>query len=138
VSFCDRQRNMDPLVHARDQGIDETVDFTRQTCSEEGKDCPIGWKGDGHCFLEFTRCDLPKEGQNCHRALLCQIIRLIRRRIAEKRPYLVKKKVHFHHDNAPAHSFAVATAELVKLHYKLLPHPPYQIWPHVTFFCFQT
>jgi len=53
-SFCvvpDRRRNMDPLVHTRDQGTVETVDFTRRTCSEEGEDCPIGQKSDGHRFL---------------------------------------------------------------------------------------
>ena len=36
--------------------------------------------------------------------------------------HLANKKVLFHHDNAPAHTSAVATA---KLHYELLPHPPY-------------
>ena len=78
---------MESLVHTRDQGIVETVDFTRRMWSEEGEDCLIGWKGDGHHFLGFTRCDLhrlPGEGQNCHRALLCRIIGPIRRRIAEK------------------------------------------------------
>ena len=49
----------------------------------------------------------------------------IQRRIAEKRPHLAKKKVLFHHDNAPAHTSAVATAKLVELSYELLPHPPY-------------
>jgi len=64
----------------------ETVDFTRLTCSEEGEDCPIGRKGDGHRFLGLTRCDLhrlPGEGQNGHRAVLCQIIGPILRRITE-------------------------------------------------------
>jgi len=28
----------------------ETKDFTRRTSSEEGEDCPIGRKGDGHRF----------------------------------------------------------------------------------------
>ena len=31
----------------------------------------------------------------------------------------------FHHDNAPAHTSAVATAELVEFGYELPPHPPY-------------
>ena len=31
----------------------------------------------------------------------------------------------FHHDNAPAHSSAIATVKLVELGYELLPHPPY-------------
>jgi len=55
ASFRDRRRNVDPLVHTRDQGTVETVDFTRRTCSEEGDDCPIFRKGDGNRFLVFTR-----------------------------------------------------------------------------------
>ena len=45
--------------------------------------------------------------------------------LQKKRPYLAKKKVLFHHDNAQAHNSAVATAKLVELSYELLPHPPY-------------
>lgn len=45
--------------------------------------------------------------------------------LMKKRPHLAKKKVLFHHDNAPAHSSAIATAKLVELRYELLPHPPY-------------
>ena len=45
--------------------------------------------------------------------------------LKKKRPHLAKKKVLFHHDNAPAHTSAVATAKLVELRYELLPHPPY-------------
>jgi len=40
-------------------------------------------------------------------------------------PHLGKKKVLFHHDNAPAHTSALAKAKLVALGYELLPHPPY-------------
>ena len=104
------------------------LDFSRRICSEEGKDGPIGRKGDGHRFLGFTRCDLhrlPGEGQNDHRILLCRIIGPVWRRIAEKRPHSSKKKVLFHHDNAPAHTSAVATAKLFELGYELLPHQPY-------------
>lgn len=45
--------------------------------------------------------------------------------LKKKRPHLAKKKVLFHHDHAPAHSSAIATAKLVELRYELLPHPPY-------------
>ena len=38
---------------------------------------------------------------------------------------MAKKKVLFQHDNAPAHSVAIATAKLVELRYELLPHPTY-------------
>jgi len=106
-------RRLDPLVHTRDQGTVETVDSTRRTCSEEGEDCPIGRKGDGHRFLGFTRCDLhrlPGEGQNGHRAVLCRIIGPIRRRIAENTAPFGEEKVLFHHDNAPAHTSAATEA----------------------------
>ena len=45
--------------------------------------------------------------------------------LQKKRPHLAKRKVLFHHDNAPAHTSALATAILVELGYELLPHPPY-------------
>ncbi|XP_014488084.1 PREDICTED: uncharacterized protein LOC106751635 [Dinoponera quadriceps] len=45
--------------------------------------------------------------------------------LKKKLHHLVKKKVLFHHDDAPAHSSAIATAKLVELRYKLLTHPPY-------------
>jgi len=95
ASFRDRRRNMNPLVHTRDQGTVETVDFARRTCSEEGEDCPIGRKGDGDRFLGFTRCDLhrlPGEGQNGHRAVLCRIIGPIRRLIAENTAPFAEEK----------------------------------------------
>jgi len=89
-----------PLVHTRDQGTVKTVDITRRTCSDEGEDCPIGRKGDGHRFLGLTRCDLhrlPVEGQNGHRAVLCRIIGPTHRRIAENTAPLGEEKVLFHH-----------------------------------------
>lgn len=68
------RQNMVLLVHTRDQVTVETVDFTQRTCSEEGEDCPIDRKGDGHRFLRFTRYDLhrlPGEGENGHRVEPC-------------------------------------------------------------------
>lgn len=57
ASFRNHGRNMDPLEHTRDQTTVETVDFTRRTCSEKGKDCPIGRKDYGLRFLGFSRCN---------------------------------------------------------------------------------
>jgi|SRR5687768_3191449 len=45
--------------------------------------------------------------------------------IKEKRPHLQKKKVLFHHDNAPPHSSLKAAVKLEQLGYELIPHPPY-------------
>ena len=38
---------------------------------------------------------------------------------------VVSADLRLHHDNAPTHTSAVATAKLVELGYELLPHPPY-------------
>ena len=35
------------------------------------------------------------------------------------------KKLLFHHDNAPGHTSAIATAKLFDLRYEILPHSPY-------------
>ena len=50
------------------------------------------------------------------------------------------KKMPFHHDNAPAHTSAFATAKLVELGNELrcLIHRILQIWSLATFFSFQT
>jgi histone-lysine N-methyltransferase SETMAR len=37
---------------------------------------------------------------------------------------LQKKKIIFHHDNAPAHKSVLAMGKLRDLHYELLEHPP--------------
>ena len=41
VSFRNRWRSMNTLVHTRNQWTVETVDFTRRSCPEEGEYCPI-------------------------------------------------------------------------------------------------
>ena len=45
--------------------------------------------------------------------------------LKEKRPRLQRKKVLFHHDNAPSHSSRVATEKFIGLGYALVPHTPY-------------
>lgn len=47
------------------------------------------------------------------------------KKLKETQPHLKKKKVLFHHDNAPAHSSGIVAAKLHELRYELLPHPPY-------------
>ena len=45
--------------------------------------------------------------------------------IKKKRPYMQKKKVLFHQDNAPCHNSMKTMVKLNKLSFELLPHPPY-------------
>ena len=134
---------MDLLVHARNLGTIETVDFTRRTYSEEGENCRIDRKGYGRRFLGFTRCDLhllPGEGQNSHRLYYAELLGRFDAEMQKERPHLTKKKMLSTMTiMASAHISAVATIKLIELDYELLPHPPYS--PDLTpcdFFCFQT
>jgi histone-lysine N-methyltransferase SETMAR len=54
--------------------------------------------------------------------------------LKERRPRLQRKKVLFHHDNAPAHSSRVATGKLIELGFELVSNPPYS--PDLAFFDF--
>ena len=45
--------------------------------------------------------------------------------LKEKRPRLQRKKVLFHHDNAPAHSSRIVASKLTELRYELVSHAPY-------------
>jgi len=116
---------MDPLVHTRDQRTVETVDFTRRTWSEEGEDCPISRKGDGHRFMRFTRCDYLEKGKTVTGLYYAELFVRFAAIVQKIRPHLAKKNVLFHHDNAPAHTSDLAKAKVVELGYELQPHPPY-------------
>ena len=52
-------------------------------------------------------------------------ITLRKEEIAKKRPYKKKKKVLFHQDSVPCHKLI---ATMVKLHFELLPHPPFSLY----------
>ena len=44
--------------------------------------------------------------------------------IKKKRPYLKKKKILFHQENARVHTCALSMAKIMELKFKLLQHPP--------------
>lgn len=84
----------------------------RRITWQTDESCSIDRKGDRYRFLGFTRCNLhrlPAEGQNGHKALLCQLLGRFDVKLLKKFTHLVKKKVLFHHDNTPAHTFPIAT-----------------------------
>lgn len=80
----------------------------------------VFWDSKGIIHIDY----LPK-GQTITGEYYCNVLEQFDKNLKEKRPHLARKKVLFHHDNAPAHSSAIATAKLVELRYELLPHPPY-------------
>jgi len=111
---------MDPLFHTRDEGTVK-MDFTGWTSSEEGEDRKIGRKGDGHSFLECTRYNsyrLPSVETNAITIQLIGPLIGFNNILKKKRPYLVKKKVLFHQDNARVYT---CPAPMIKFRYELLP-----------------
>lgn len=80
----------------------------------------VFWDSKGIIFIDYL-----EKGRTITGQYYAQLLDRFDDALKRKRPHLIKKKVLFHHDNAPAHSSHVATAKLVELGYELLPHPPY-------------
>lgn len=51
--------------------------------------------------------------------MYCMYLYHLKTELSEKPPWLVTKKTFYHHDNAPAHSYVVAVAQLVQLGFNL-------------------
>ena len=100
---------------------DEPAPKKAKTIPSAGKVmATIFWDSRGIIFIDYLEKGRTITGRY-YEELLDRFDTVLRR----KRPHLARKKVLFHHDNAPAHSSALATAKLVELRYELLPHPPY-------------
>lgn len=80
----------------------------------------VFWDAQGIIFIDFLQ-----KGKTINGEYYASLLDQLNKEIKTKRPHLAKKKILFHHDNAPAHSSAIATAKLVELRYEVLPHPPY-------------
>ena len=80
----------------------------------------IFWDAKGILSIDY----LPK-GSTITGAYYPNLLDQLDQKIREKRPGLSKKKIIFHHDNAPAHTSRVSMAKINELRYELLPHPPY-------------
>lgn len=94
---------MDFLVHICQRRTAETGDCAQRICYEESEDRPIGRKGDSH---RFGKSKMVTE---------LYYAKLLGRKLPigqKKLPPLAKKIVPFHHNNAPAHNFAVVTSGL--------------------------
>ncbi|KAF2352756.1 Transposase type 1 [Trinorchestia longiramus] len=54
-----------------------------------------------------------------------EILRNLSKKIAEKRPGKLLRRILFHHDNAPAHSARQTRAVLREFRWEIIRHPPY-------------
>ncbi|CAK9816389.1 Mariner Mos1 transposase [Anthophora quadrimaculata] len=80
----------------------------------------IFWDSRGIICIDFL-----EKGKTITGNHYASLLDLLNNKIKEKRPHLMKKKVLFHHDNAPAHTSAIVAKKLLELGYQILPHPPY-------------
>lgn len=80
----------------------------------------IFWDAHGIILIDYL-----EKGRTITSQYYCALLDKFDAALKEKRPHLQRKKILFHHDNAPAHSSLLTTEKLIKLRYELLPHPPY-------------
>lgn len=92
----------------------------KTVCSAGKVMATIFWDSQGIILIDFM-----EKGKTITGAYYAALLGKFHEVLMMKRPHLAKKKVIFHHDNAPAHTSAIATSKLVELRYQLLPHPPY-------------
>jgi len=79
----------------------------------------VFWDAHGIIFIDYLQ-----KGRSYGR-VLCSVIGQLNDEIKKKRPHMVKKKVLYHHDNAPSHTSSKAMAKLEQLRFELVAHPPY-------------
>lgn len=80
----------------------------------------VFWDAKGVLLIDY----LPKGETITGRYYTNLLDRLIVK-IREKRPGLAKKKILYHHDNAPVHTSGVASQKLTELKFQIVDHPPY-------------
>ena len=80
----------------------------------------VFWDADGSLFIDYLEEEITFNSKY-YMALLVHL----KVEIAKKRLQMKKKKVHFHQSNAPPHKSIAKMAKWHKLHFELLPHPPY-------------
>lgn len=80
----------------------------------------VFWDARGIIFIDFL-----EKGRTITGLYYTALLDRLSSEIKKKRPHLAKKKVLFHHDNAPSHSSFIAQKKLQELRFEILPHPPY-------------
>lgn len=80
----------------------------------------IFWDARGIIFIDYL-----EKGKTITGEYYAALLDRLNGEIKIKRPHLAKKKVLFHHDNAPSHTSLTVQAKLHELRFEVLPHPPY-------------
>ena len=88
---------MDLLVHTRDKGTIETMDFTRWTCSEKAKTVPsatVFWDSQDVIYIDYL-----EKGKTVTGLCYAELLGRFDAELQKKRPHLAKKKMLFHRNN---------------------------------------
>ena len=80
----------------------------------------IFWDKDGILLVDFL-----EPGRTINSDRYIQALRKLKRAIRDKRPGIDIKDITIHHDNARPHTSKATAAELAKLGWTVMPHPPY-------------
>lgn len=80
----------------------------------------VFWDAKGIIFIDYL-----EKGKTINGQYYAELLQRLKDEVKNKRPHLAKKKILFHHDNAPAHSSIVAMAKINELKFQLLSQPPY-------------
>jgi len=79
----------------------------------------VFWDSQGVIYIDYL-----EKGKTVTGLYYAELLRRLAAELQNVRPHLANKKVLFHHDNAPAHTSALAKDKLVELG-EVLHHPPY-------------
>lgn len=80
----------------------------------------VFWDAKGIIYIDYL-----EKGKTITGQYYAQLLQRLKHEVSAKRPHMAKKKILFHHDNAPAHTSIVAVAKINDLKFELMPHPPY-------------
>lgn len=80
----------------------------------------VFWDARGIIYIDYL-----EKGNTITGQYYAELLQRLKHEVQIKRPHLAKKKILFHHDNAPAHSSIVAMSKIHELKFELMLHPPY-------------
>jgi len=80
----------------------------------------VFWDAHGIIFIDYLQ-----KGRTVTGEYYAALFDKLNDEIKKKRLHMAKKKVLYHHDNAPSHTSLKAMAKLDQLRFELVAHPPY-------------
>lgn len=80
----------------------------------------IFWDALGIIFIDY-----PLKGRTVTGEYYAALLDKLNDGMKKKQPYMTKKKVLYHHDNAPLQTALKAMAKLDQLRFEFVAHPPY-------------